>query len=65
MVDFKNAVIQEFVPSDHAKRARDKLCNIKDTPTVARYLSHCRNVVLTITGMNDDEKVNRFNEGLK
>lgn len=63
--DFKNAVIREFVPSDHAKRARDKLRKLKQTRTVVRYLSDFRNIILTIPGMQEDEKVDRIIEGLK
>lgn len=36
--DFKYAVSQEFIPRDHSKRARDRLRNLKQTKSVAKYL---------------------------
>lgn len=33
--------------------------------SVAKYLAEFRNIVLTINGMNDEEKADRFKQGLK
>lgn len=63
--EFKAAVIREFVPSDHSKRARDRLRKLRQTKSVSRYLSDFRNIILAISGMTDEEKMDRFIEGLK
>ena len=63
--EFKQKVGQEFVPSDHVRRARDKLRNLKHSTTVAKYLMEFRNTVLTIPEMHDGEKWDRFISGLK
>lgn len=62
---FRESIVNEFVPADHARRARDKLRKIKQTGSVEKYLAEYRNIVLTINDMNDGEKMDRFVEGLK
>ena len=62
---FRNDIFQEFVPSDHARRAREKLRKLKQTMTVAKYLSEFRNLVLTIPDVSDGEKYDKFVSGLK
>lgn len=59
---FKAALVREFVPSDHVRRARDKLRKLKQVKSVASYLEDFRNIMLTIPGVPDDEK---FVSGLK
>lgn len=63
--DFKSLVLQEFVPSDHQTRARDKLRRLKQTHSVSKYLSEFRNCVLTIADISGGEKFDRFVHGLK
>ena len=63
--EFKNAVTQEFVPFDSVQRSRDKLRRLTQRFSVAAYLAEFRNVILTIPHMTEDEKVDRFCQGLK
>lgn len=63
--EFKNKVSREFVPSDHAKRARDRLRRLRQTNSVSRYLSEFKNTILAIANMSDEEKMDRFIGGLK
>ena len=63
--EFQNAIFQEFVPFDSTQRARDKLRKLIQRTSVSDYLTEFRNLTLTITGMNEEEKVDRFVQGLK
>jgi len=63
--DFKKAVIAEFVPEDHVRRARDKLRKLKQVTSVSKYISEFRNIVLTIPDVTDGEKWDKFCAGLK
>lgn len=62
---FKEALLAEFIPVDHTRRARDKLRKLKQTSSVERYLSEYRNITLMINDMSEGEKVDRFVDGLK
>lgn len=62
---FKAALMNEFIPRDHDRRARDKLRTLKQTTSVEKYLAEYRNITLMIGDMNDGEKVDRFVDGLK
>lgn len=62
---FKEALRTEFIPSDHVRRARDRLRRLRQTHSVSKYLSLFRNVALTITDMNAGEKLDKFVDGLK
>lgn len=64
-LDFKQEVTQELIPDDHIRRAREKLLTLKQSSSVARYLSESRNISLTIPGMTDGEKWGQFCSGLK
>jgi len=64
-VAFKEAVIREFVPEDHVRRARDKLRRLTQTTSVSKYLADFRNVVLTVPDITDSEKWDKFCAGLK
>lgn len=63
--DFKAAIIHGFVPADHERKARDHLRRVKQTKSVAKYLADFRNIILTINGMRDDEKIDHFIQRLK
>lgn len=65
IVDFENALVQEFVPFDSVQRSRDKLRRLVQRTSVSSYLSEFRNIVLMITTMSEGEKVDRFCQGLK
>ena len=63
--NFKIALRNEFVPQDSQRRNRDKLRNLRQTASVAGYLTTFRNLVIGIPGMNEEEKLDRFCAGLK
>jgi len=63
--DFEIAVTQEFIPFDSVQRSRDKLRRLTQRYSVAAYLAEFRNIVLAIPLMTEDEKVDRFCQGLK
>ena len=62
---FRAAVAAAFVPDDHVRRTQDKLRKLKQTTTVAKFLSDFRNIVLTIPDISDGEKWDNFCAGLK
>lgn len=64
-IEFENAVEKEFIPFDSAQRARDKLRRLTQRYSVAAFLAEFRNTVLAIPNMTEDEKVDRFCQGLK
>lgn len=63
--DSKYAVSQGFIPRDHSKRVRDRIRNLKQPRSVAKYLDNFLDIVFTINGMQEDEKIDRFIHGLK
>ena len=63
--NFKSALRTEFVPQNSERRNRDKLRSLRQTASVAGYLTAFRNLVIAIPGMNDAEKLDRFTAGLK
>lgn len=62
--DFRSMVLSEFVPSDHVRRAQEKLRCLKQTASVSKYLSEFRNCILTINAISEGEKFDRFVQGL-
>lgn len=63
--EFRTLVLNEFVPVDHNRRARDKLRRLKQNSSVSKYLSEFRNCILTVNDMSDGERFDRFVQGLK
>ena len=63
--NFKTALRNEFVPQNSERRNRDKLRVLRQTASVAGYLTAFRNLVIAIPGMNEAEKLDRFTAGLK
>ena len=64
-IDFKKAIVTEFVPEDHVRRSRERLRKLKQTTSVAKYLSDFRNIVLTVPDISKGEKWDKFCSGLK
>jgi len=58
--NFKATLRAEFVPQDSERRNRDKLRNLRQTASVAGYLTTFRNLVIGIPGMNEAEKLDCF-----
>lgn len=64
-IEFKAAIVKEFVPEDHVRRARDTLRKLKQTGTAANYLSKIPNIGLTVPVITNNEKWDEFCSGLK
>lgn len=62
---FRMLVLNEFVPADHVRRARDKLRRLRQTSSVSKYLADFRNCILMIDDMSEGERFDRFVQGLK
>lgn len=63
--EFSTALKHEFVSADHVRRARDKLCKLKQVRSVSTYVTDFRNVILTIPDITPREKFDKFTDGLK
>jgi len=55
----------EFVPADYIRNARSKIRTLKQFKSVPEYLSEFRKIVLTITNIAEDEKLDKYLEGLR
>lgn len=64
-MDFRKAMLAECFPSDHVRRARDKVRKLSHNTSVSKFLAEFKNIVLRITGMTDEEKFDRFCSGLE
>lgn len=64
-IEFLSRIREEFVPFDAERLARDRLHSIKQVTSVVDFLNKFRNIILTIPGMTDGEKWDRFRMGLK
>ena len=62
---FKAAVVSDFIPEYHIRRARDRLRGLKHISSSSKYLYDFHNIVLTISDISDGEKWNKFCIGLK
>lgn len=63
--DFRTLVLNAFVPTDHIRRARDKLRGLRQTHSVSKYLAEFRNCILTISDISEGELLDRYVQGLK
>lgn len=63
--EFKQALLNEFLPEDHVRRARDRLRATKQKGSVSKYISEYRNVILAVPDISEGEKFERFVDGLK
>ena len=63
--EFVNLIRLEFVPSDSNRSARNKLKCLYQRRSVAEYLGAFRDTALCIPGITDEEKLDRFTDGLK
>ena len=55
----------EFIPQDSVDRARDRLRSLRQRTSVTAYLNEFRNTVISIPGISEDEKLDKFVAGLK
>lgn len=63
--EFLARVCAHFVPLDSKQTGRDKLAKLVQTGSVAAYSEIFLRTVLSILGITEDEKVDRFTRGLK
>ena len=63
--EFKAATIHAFEPINPAESARDRLATLRQTSSVRTYASIFRFLAMSIPGITDDEKKDRFIRGLK
>ena len=62
---FKNDLIHNFKHIDNIKVARNRLRQLKQLTSVARYYAEFTRALFEIPGVTDDEKMDRFYAGLK
>lgn len=63
--EFKQALMAEFLPEDHIRRARDRLRRVKQKGSASEYIAEFRNIILAVPDISEGEKFDRFIEGLK
>ncbi|KAA8495185.1 Transposon Ty3-I Gag-Pol polyprotein [Porphyridium purpureum] len=63
--EFEAAVQAQFLPADHARRARDRLARLEQKGSVAAYASSFRDVLLQCSDVSEAEALDRFVRGLK
>ena len=63
--DFKLQIIRAFQAENPVTNARDKLSRLRQTGSVASYISQVRDLRTRIPNISDDELCHRFIEGLK
>lgn len=64
LLTFKDSLSREIIPTDYAKRARDRLRKLKQFKSVSKYLAKFRNIIISVPGICDDDKADRFVDGL-
>ena len=62
---FRDKVRTEFIPKESVDRAVDKLRALRQKTSVNAYLNEFRNIVISIPGISNDEKLDKFVSGLK
>lgn len=62
---FKQALLNEFIPDDQIRRARDRLRNCRQKGSAAKYISEYINIILSVPDISEGEKFDRFVDGLK
>lgn len=62
---FRTKLVEEFIPADHNRQARDKLRRLRQNSSVEKYLCDFRNTILMISNISEDEKTDKFVSGLK
>ena len=56
---------REFVRSGYVQRIRDRLRRLKQTGSVSEYLSEFRKIIITLPGVTEGEKLDKFIRDLK
>jgi len=63
--DFQLMLLQEFLPLNAVRDARDALSRIKQEGAVRGYLSHFRVLCIRVPNMTEEEKLDKFLRGLE
>jgi hypothetical protein len=63
--EFVRNLEANFVPSNAAKVARNKLASLKQSGSAREYIREFRTLVLDIPNMNESEKLDKFTRDLK
>lgn len=63
--EFKYAAVNAFEPVNPAESARDRLASLRQSGSVRTYAYLFRSIAMSIPGITDDEKKDRFIRGLK
>ena len=63
--EFQIALRTEFIPQESLRTARDKHRKLTQRTSVSAHLTEVRNTVLSIPGITEYEKLDRFCSGLK
>ena len=63
--EFTSATINAFEPVNPAESARDRLATLRQSGSVRTYAYIFRSTAMSIPGITDDEKKDRFVRGLK
>lgn len=62
---FQLAFTEQFAPVSNVRHARDQLSNLKQTKSVAQYVTEFRMLILQIPNASEDEQLDKFIRGLK
>ena len=63
--EFSQALRDQFLPADYARRARDELYELKQMRSVAEYVTRFRGALLSCEDVSPAEAYDRFRRGLK
>ena len=63
--DFKDKLRAQFRPITSEQAGRDKLHTLRQTASVANYISLFQNTVMTIPSMSEEDRLDKFMRGLK
>ena len=54
-----------FRPADFHRRVRDKLARCRQTNGVSQYIDAMKRIAQQVSGVTDDEMLDKFTRGLK
>lgn len=61
----QDAMLKQFTPVNHVRRARDRLAELRQTTSVRRYIDTFSSLCLEIPDLHPSEQLYRFIHGLK
>jgi Ty3 transposon capsid-like protein/Zinc knuckle len=63
--NFKEGLLEQFRPVTSEQSGRDRLHTLKQTSSVANYISAFQSIVVNIPSMSEEDRLDRFLRGLK